>query len=94
MGEEFRVKVNSWGPGRPLCLVYFDPISGKKKVKSAGTTDWRDAERAAGELEKELRAGEGVSPSKITWAEFRQRYESEKMVTHAQKTQVSMRSLF
>jgi hypothetical protein len=56
MREEIVVKVNSYGPGRPLSLVYFDPISGKKKAKSAGTTSWREAERLAGELEKELRA--------------------------------------
>ena len=48
MSNEIAVKVNSYGPSRPLSLVYFDPISGKKKAKSAGTTDWRDAERLAG----------------------------------------------
>ena len=78
MSDEIIVKVNSYGPGRPLSLCYFDPISGKKKAKSSGTTDWREAERLAGELEKELRAGRGASPSKITWQEFRKRYESER----------------
>ena len=59
------VKVNSYGPGRPLCLVYFDPVSGKKIAKSARTRDWREAERLAGELEKELRAGRYAAPSQI-----------------------------
>ena len=79
MSDEITVKVNSYGPGRPLGLVYFDPVSGRKKAKSAGTTDWREAERLAGELEKELRSGQYVSPSKITWAEFRTKYEAERL---------------
>ena len=38
MTDEIRVKVNSYGPGRPLSLVYFDPISGKKVAKSPEQT--------------------------------------------------------
>jgi len=79
MQDEIQVKVHSYGPGRFLALVYFDPVSGKKKAKSSGTTDWREAERLAGELEKQLRSGQYVSPSKITWAEFRKRYEAERL---------------
>jgi len=92
MSDEIRVKVNSYGPGRPLSLVYFDPISGKKKAKSAGTTDWREAERQAGELEKELRAGRYAPPSKVTWADFRKRYEAEKGAAQAAKTRETFRS--
>ena len=77
--DEIRVKVNSYGPGRPLSLVYFDPISGKKIAKSAGTTDWGKPNGQAGELEKELRAGRYAPPSKVTWADFRKRYEAEKL---------------
>ncbi len=76
---EVRVKVNSYGPGRPLGLVYVDPISGRKKAKSAATTDWRTAERLAGELEKELQSGRYAPPSKLSWADFRKRYEAEKL---------------
>lgn len=79
MHDEIAVKVHSYGPGRSLALVYFDPVSGRKKAKSSGTTDWREAERLAGELEKELQAGRYVSPSKITWADFRKRYETERL---------------
>jgi len=86
MTDEIKVKVNSYGPGRPLGLVWFDPISGKKKAKSARTTDWREAERLAGELEKELLAGRCVSPSKITWADFRSRYDQEKLSTLAERS--------
>ena len=34
MSQEIRVKVNSYGPDRPLSLVYVDPISGKKRAKT------------------------------------------------------------
>ena len=86
MSEEIHVKVNSYGADRPLSLVYFDPTSGKKKAKSSGTTDWREAERLAGELQKELRAGRYAAPSKLTWADFRKRYAAEKLPTLSPKT--------
>jgi integrase len=92
MDESIVVKVNSYGPGRPLSLVYFDPISGKKKAKSSGTTDWREAERLAGELEKELRSGRYAPPSKLTWADFRKRYEAEKLSALSAKTGKSFKS--
>jgi len=92
MSDEIRVKVNSYGPDRPLSLVYFDPVSGRKKAKSAGTTDWREAERLAGELEKELRAGRYAAPSKVTWADFRKRYEVEKLSAMSPKTASSFKA--
>jgi len=78
--------VNSYGPDRPLSLVYFDPVSGKKVAKSSGTTDWRTAERLAGELQKELEAGRYAPPSKITWQQFRDRYKAEHLASLRPKT--------
>jgi len=86
MSEEIAVKVHSYGPDRPLSMVYFDPISGKKKAKSSGTTDWREAERLAGELQKELEAGRYLAPSKITWQQFRERYATEHLASLKPKT--------
>ena len=86
MSDEIKVSVNSYGPERPLSLVYVDPISGKKKAKSAGTTDWREAERLAGELEKELLAGRYAPPSKITWEQFVDRYKAEHLASLKPKT--------
>ncbi|MCC6126949.1 MAG: site-specific integrase, partial [Pirellulales bacterium] len=67
-------------------MLFFDPISGKRKTKSAGTTDPREAERRAALWQAELNSGGGHSPSKITWAEFRKRYEAEHLATLAEKT--------
>ncbi len=94
MTDDIKVKVNSYGPGRPLGLVWFDPVSGKKKAKSSGTTDWREAERLAGELEKELLEGRYAPPSKITWADFRQRYTSERLASLSSSAQRSAASAF
>ena len=92
MSEEIKVSVNSYGDKRPLSLVYFDPVSGKKKAKSSGTRDWREAERLAGELEKELLAGRYAPASKLSWAEFRQRYEAEKGPGLSPKTMEAFRT--
>ena len=84
--REISVSVNSFGPKRPLGMVYIDPISGRKIARSTGTRDWRVAERKAAEWEKELRAGEFKPASKVAWKEFRERYEVEKLPRLAVKT--------
>jgi len=80
MSDEIQVKVNSYGSGRPLALVYFDPITGRKVAKSAETSNRKEAERAAAVLENELRSGRFKPTSKITWLEFREKYEVERLV--------------
>lgn len=77
--DEIRVKVHSFGENRNLSLVWFDPITGRKCARSAGTRDFDQASRAAGALEKELNEGTYCAPSKLTWAGFRKRYEAERL---------------
>jgi integrase len=91
MSDEITVKVHSYGPERALSLVYFDPISGKKKAKSSGTTNWREAERLAGELEKELRNGRYAPLSRLTWQQFRERHVAERLSTMPESSQVAYR---
>ena len=86
MSDEIRVKVHSYGAGRPLGLVYFDPITGKKVAKSSGTYDDKEAERAAAVLEDELRSGRYQAASKVTWEQFIERYTDEKLATLAPST--------
>jgi integrase len=92
--EEIRVRVISYGAGRPLMMYYTDPVSGKRVSKSAGTTDPGAAEREAGEWEKQLRSGLYQAPSRITWVEFRKRYEIERLPSLADTTQGMARSSF
>jgi integrase len=89
MKDEIRVKVHSYGPGRPLGLVYFDPLTGKKICKSSGTYNEKEAERAAAVLQDELNSGRYAAPSKITWADFRKRYEDEKLSALAPASMVA-----
>jgi integrase len=89
MPDEICVKVKSVGSGRSLAMYYVDPVSGKRVVKTTGTKNHREAERVAGEWERELQRGGGQSPSKITWAAFRERYEAEHLATLAPGTLVA-----
>jgi integrase len=87
--EEIKVRVNDYGNSRNLVMLYFDPVSGKRVTKSTGTTDPGEAERFAGEWEKQLRSGLYQAPSKTTWQQFRERYEKEHLATLAPGTQIT-----
>ena len=88
--EDIQVTVSSYGPGRKyLMMRYTDPITGKRHARSTGTENKREAERIAAKWEADLNAGRYNSPNKITWAEFRMRYEEEKLSSLAEKTQGS-----
>jgi len=92
MSGEIRVTVCRWGKGRPLMLRWTDPISGKRKTKTSGTTNQRKAERLAGELERELQAGSTLIPSRIAWAQFRERFEREKLAGMPDSTAAQYRA--
>ena len=92
--EEIKVKVKSVGPGRCLAMYYVDPVSGKRVVKTTGTNDPGEGERVAGDWEKKLRSGLYQAPSKITWKEFRERYETERLPSLAETTQGMARASF
>jgi len=91
MTDEIRVGVASYGAGRCLMMTYKDPTTGKKVAKTSGTTDRTAAERAAGVWEDELNCGRYQAPSKLTWAEFRARYEAEKLSSLAPGTRATAR---
>ena len=75
--EDTRVYVFKMKGRASLQLQYRDPITGKLKTKSAGTSKEGEAKKAAGKWEDDLRKGRYSAPSKLTWAEFRTRYEDE-----------------
>ena len=91
MPDEIHVFVKSNGGGRCLAMYYVDPISGKRVVKSAGTRDQREAERRAGDWENDLRVGRYRPRNKVTWADFRKRYEEEHLASLTKKTGISAR---
>ena len=86
MSEEIRVTVVRYTDRPNLVLAYVDPISGKRKTKSAGTANEKAAWKAAAKWEEELQAGPHCPPSKVSWADFRKRYEEEHLASLAVAT--------
>jgi integrase len=87
MSDDIRVAVASYGDGRNLMMTFKDPVTGKKVARSSGTTSRRDAERAAAVWQDELNTGRYQAASRLTWAEFRKRYEAEKLAAMPKTTQ-------
>jgi integrase len=71
-----------------------DPITAKQKTKSTKTAIQRDAERFAGNLEKELNEGTYRGQSRITWSEFRKRFEDEVIPSKAPVTNGKFQAAF
>jgi integrase len=60
-----------------LMLQWIDPETGRRKSKSAGTADEKQAEQARGDLEADLNAGRYAEASRMTWEGFRELFEAE-----------------
>ncbi len=86
---EIKVTVIKYPDRANLVLCYVDPVSGKRKTQSAHSSNEKAAWKAAAAWEEELRAGPHCPPSKVTWAAFRERYESEHLASLKPKTRES-----
>ncbi len=60
-----------------LMLQWLDPDSGKRKSKSAKTTDEAEAEKARADLEYELNHGLHKEAARMSWEKFRETFEEE-----------------
>lgn len=54
-----------------LMMRYLDPETGKRVVRSTGTSRKREAERVAAKWEAELQEGRYQKPNKMSWEDFR-----------------------
>jgi hypothetical protein len=74
-------QVKVWVQGfrdRPhLVLQWHDPDTGRRKSRSSGTADPKEAERGRADLEYELRHGKHQEASRMGWGRFRELYEAE-----------------
>lgn len=86
MNDQIAVHVVRYKDRPNWVMRYVDPVTGKQVTKSAKTTSKRDADRKAAKWEAELREGRYQRQSRMTWAEFRERYEEEKLATLSAKT--------
>jgi site-specific recombinase XerC len=84
--RKIEVTVVNYSDRKYLMMRYIDPVTGKQKARSAKTTDHDEAEREAGKWEEQLREGRFHEPTRLTWKEFRERYEDEKLASLAPKT--------
>jgi integrase len=67
-------------------MRYTDPVTGKRHSRSTDAKTRREAERAAAKWEAELQEGRYQTSSNISWQEFRERYEGEKLASLAKST--------
>src|SRR4030095_5555704 len=99
MSDEFRVRVVEFGDRAHYQLQWTCPLSGRKKTKSSGILrtgkkgDRDKALKAAAEHERLLLAGEFVG-TRITWEQFRDRYETDVAAAKAPATASKVESVF
>jgi integrase len=60
-----------------LVLQWHCPETGRRKSKTAGTADAREAEHARADLEADLFAGRHRGASRMSWERFRELFEAE-----------------
>ena len=94
MQENIKVHVVKYKTRPNLVMRYVDPTSGKQVARSTGTPRKRDAERVAAKWEAELREGRYQKQSRVTWQEFRDRYNREKLSTLSPRTVEAADSAF
>ncbi|EDL58377.1 hypothetical protein PM8797T_27015 [Gimesia maris DSM 8797] len=75
-------------------MRWVDPETERERWESTRTNIKRDAERIAGQTEKELNEGTYFRRSTISWDDFRERYETEEAVAHAERTQQKINTVF
>lgn len=73
-----KVRIISKPDRDALQLYYIDPLTGRKKTRSAKTTSLSEANRAAQRWQDELE--KNGPASNISWDGFRERFESEVLI--------------
>lgn len=79
LSERIRVWVQRFPDRQSLVLQWHDPETGKRKSRSAGTANEKDAEQKARDLEYELSHGTYQEPARMTWEQFTELYAAEKL---------------
>lgn len=72
-----------------LVLAYTDPVTGRRRTKSAGTRRMADAERLAAKWEAQLEAGVWRPSPKVAWEGIVDRYIAEALVSLRPTTQAT-----
>ena len=91
--SEIKVTVSNYGR-KFLYMRYKDPLTGKNVAKSTGTASMKEAVKIAAKWEAELQEGRYKPASKVTWQEFRERYETEVLTSLAPNTALKACGVF
>jgi integrase len=94
MNDELKVTVVSFGPTRPLMLRWLDPLTHKRRFKSAKTTKRSKAERAAAALEKAIADGQVVNSPRMPWKDFALLYTEAELPGKSLKTGGNVATVF
>jgi integrase len=78
--------------GRGHVLRWRDPETGAWKEKAVNSSSKKEAEKLAAQLEADLQQGRYVTPSKVTWDDFRLAFEAETLTSLAPRSVNSYRS--
>jgi len=79
MGAKLQVKVLRRGDRGRFVVRFRDPETGAWRERSEPTGSRKEAERLAGEIRAELRSGRYAEPTRLSWEDFRLRFEAEKL---------------
>ncbi len=77
MEDRIRVHVVKYRECKNLILRYKDHVTGKYVRKTSGTASRKDAYKKAQQWEDDINSGKYRGRFKVTWEEFRLRYEQE-----------------
>src|SRR5262245_19608311 len=92
MGEKrITVWVQRFNDRQALVLQWLDPGTGKRKSKSAGTDDDKEAEKRRADLEYELNHWRYQDSSRMSWERFRELFEGEFVAGRRENTRRNYR---
>ena len=77
--EEIKVYVVKYPDRNNLMMRYVDPDTGNNIARSTKTSKRREAEKVAAKWEAELQEGRYQKPSKMSWEEFRRKFDESYM---------------
>jgi hypothetical protein len=77
MANRVTVWVQRFPDRENLMLQWHDPETGRRRSRSAGTADEKEAEKLRADLEYELNHGRHQEASRMGWEGFRALFEAE-----------------
>jgi integrase len=84
--KRIRVWVQAFQDREHLVLQWHDPDTGKRKSRSARTSDPEKAEAARVDLESDLNNGRYAEASRMTWERFRELFEDQYVAALREET--------